>query len=424
MEYHTEKPDAYAVLKIKEFRLFLSARFVITVAVQMQSIIVGWQIYEMTKDPLSLGLIGLSEAIPFIFMAFFSGHIADTSNRRSIILSSLFVYMLCAVTLLLFTTHLDFILNHFHTLPIFIIIAITGFARAFIYPAQTAFMAQLVPRTLYTNSSTWNSTTWHIAAVTGPAIGGLIYGFLGITWAYSLVVGLVGLGFVLFLFIQSKVMPVKEVQETIGQSIRTGVQFVFQNQVVLGALSLDMFAVLFGGAVAMLPVFAAEVLRVGPQGLGFLRAAPAAGAVLMALYLAYHPPLKNTGKKLFISVAGFGLSMILFALSKNFYLSLFLLALSGMFDNISVIVRHTILQLYTPDHMRGRVASVNSVFIGSSNEIGSFESGLAAKLMGLIPSVIFGGGMTLLITGVTARLSPVLRKMHLSDQVKNSEDVL
>jgi len=424
MGTQSEKSDAYAVLKIKEFRLFLSARFVITVAVQMQSIIVGWQIYEMTKDPFSLGLIGLSEAIPFIIMAFFSGHIADTFNRRSIILSSLFVYMLCAVTLLLFTTHLDFILTHFHTLPIFIIIAITGFARAFIYPAQTAFMAQLVPRVLYTNSSTWNSTTWHIAAVTGPAIGGLIYGFLGITWAYSLVVGLVGLGFVLFLFIQSKVMPVKEAQETIGQSIRTGVQFVFQNQVVLGALSLDMFAVLFGGAVAMLPVFAAEVLRVGPQGLGFLRAAPAAGAVLMALYLAYHPPLKNTGKKLFISVAGFGLSMILFALSKNFYLSLFLLALSGMFDNISVIVRHTILQLYTPDHMRGRVASVNSVFIGSSNEIGSFESGLAAKLMGLIPSVIFGGGMTLLITGITARLSPVLRKMQLLDQVKNGEDVL
>lgn len=424
MEYHSEKPDAYAVLKIMEFRLFLSARFVITVAVQMQSIIVGWQIYEMTKDPLSLGLIGLSEAIPFIVMAFFSGHIADTFNRRSIILSSLFVYFLCAVTLLFFTTHLNFILTHFHTLPIFIIIAITGFARAFIYPAQTAFMAQLVPRSLYTNSSTWNSTTWHIAAVTGPAIGGLIYGFLGITWAYSLVVGFVGYGFVLFLFIQSKVMPAKEAQETIGQSIRTGVQFVFQNQVVLGALSLDMFAVLFGGAVAMLPVFAAEVLRVGPQGLGFLRAAPAAGAVLMALYLAYHPPLKNTGKKLFISVAGFGFSMILFALSKNFYLSLFLLALSGMFDNISVIVRHTILQLYTPDHMRGRVASVNSVFIGSSNEIGSFESGLAAKLMGLIPSVIFGGGMTLLITGITARLSPVLRKMHLSDQVKNGENVL
>ncbi len=417
MEITPNKPDAYAVLKIKEFRLFLTARFVITVAVQMQSIIVGWQIYEMTKDPLSLGLIGLSEAIPFIIMAFFSGHIADTFNRRTIILSSLFVYFLCAVLLLLFTVHLNFILADFHILPIFIVIAVTGFARAFIYPAQTAFMAQLVPRALYTNSSTWNSTTWHIAAVTGPAIGGLIYGFLGITWAYRLVVMLVGLGFILFLFIQSKAMPLKETKESIVQSIRSGVQFVFQNQVLLGALSLDMFAVLFGGAVAMLPVFAAEVLLVGPQGLGFLRAAPAAGAVIMALYLAYHPPLKNTGTKLFISVAGFGMSMILFALSKNYYLSLGLLALSGMFDNISVIVRHTILQLYTPDHMRGRVASVNSVFIGSSNEIGSFESGLAAKLMGLIPSVIFGGGMTLLITGITARLSPQLRKMNLGDKV-------
>jgi len=417
MEITPNKPDAYAVLKIKEFRLFLTARFVITVAVQMQSIIVGWQIYEMTKDPLSLGLIGLSEAIPFIVMAFFSGHIADTFNRRTIILSSLFVYFLCAVLLLLFTVHLKFILTDFHIVPIFIVIAVTGFARAFIYPAQTAFMAQLVPRALYTNSSTWNSTTWHIAAVTGPAIGGLIYGFLGITWAYRLVVILVGLGFVLFLFIRSKAMPIKETQESIVQSIRSGVQFVFQNQILLGALSLDMFAVLFGGAVAMLPVFAAEVLFVGPQGLGFLRAAPAAGAVIMALYLAYHPPLKNTGTKLFISVAGFGMSMILFALSKNYYLSLGLLALSGMFDNISVIVRHTILQLYTPDHMRGRVASVNSVFIGSSNEIGSFESGLAAKLMGLIPSVIFGGGMTLLITGITARLSPQLRKMNLGDKV-------
>jgi MFS family permease len=417
MEITPNKPDAYAVLKIKEFRLFLTARFVITVAVQMQSIIVGWQIYEMTKDPLSLGLIGLSEAIPFIVMAFFSGHIADTFNRRTIILSSLFVYFLCAVLLLLFTVHLNFILADFHILPIFIVIAVTGFARAFIYPAQTAFMAQLVPRALYTNSSTWNSTTWHIAAVTGPAIGGLIYGFLGITWAYRLVVILVGLGFVLFLFIRSKAMPIKETQESIVQSIHSGVQFVFQNQILLGALSLDMFAVLFGGAVAMLPVFAAEVLFVGPQGLGFLRAAPAAGAVIMALYLAYHPPLKNTGTKLFISVAGFGMSMILFALSKNYYLSLGLLALSGMFDNISVIVRHTILQLYTPDHMRGRVASVNSVFIGSSNEIGSFESGLAAKLMGLIPSVIFGGGMTLLITGITARLSPQLRKMNLGDKV-------
>jgi MFS family permease len=316
-----------------------------------------------------------------------------------------------------FTTKLSSILNLYGTLPIYLIIAITGASRSFLYPAQTAFMAQLVPKELYTNSSTWNSTTWHIAAVLGPAIGGLIYGFMGISNAYLIVVVFVAIGFLLFLNITAKRLPIQKTKETIFQSISVGIKFVFKNQIFLGALSLDMFAVLFGGAVAMLPVFAAEVLYVGPQGLGFLRAAPAVGAVLMSIYLAYHPPLKNTGKKLFISVAGFGISIILFAISKNFYLSILLLALGGMFDNISVIVRHTILQLYTPDHMRGRVAAVNSIFIGSSNEIGSFESGVAAKFLGLIPSVIFGGSMTLLITGFTAKFSPILRKLNLSDKI-------
>jgi MFS family permease len=417
MELPKTKHDAYAVLKIKEFRLYLLARFVITVAIQMQSIIVGWQVYEMTKDPLSLGLIGLSEAIPFLFMAFFSGHIADTFNRRSIILLSVFLYVICALSLLLFTTNLSFVLLNYSTTPIYIVIALTGFTRAFIYPAQTAFMAQLVPRKLYTNSSTWNSTIWHIAAITGPAVGGLIYGFVGITQAYMVVVTFVVLGFLFFLTIKPKLLPIKEKKESVLQSIQSGIHFVFKNQILLGALSLDMFAVLFGGAVAMLPVFADTILHVGPQGLGFLRAAPAFGAVIMAMYLAYYPPVHNTGKKLFISVAGFGLSIIFFAFSKNFYLSLALLAVGGMFDNISVIIRHTILQLYTPDNMRGRVAAVNSIFIGSSNEIGSFESGVAAKLMGLIPSVIFGGSMTLLITGITAKFAPKLRAMNLGDKM-------
>jgi len=417
MKLSKNKHDAYAVLKIKDFRLLLLSRFVITFAIQMQSIVVGWQIYEMTKDPLSLGLIGLSEAIPFLALAFFSGHVADTFNRRKIILLSLFVYFISAFVLMFFTTKLSSILVLYGTLPIYLIIAITGASRAFLYPAQTAFMAQLVPRELYANSSTWNSTTWHIAAVLGPAMGGLIYGFMGITNAYLIVVVFVAIGFLLFLNISPKYLPVKETKETILQSISVGIKFVFRNQIFLGALSLDMFAVLFGGAVAMLPVFAAEVLFVGPQGLGFLRAAPAVGAVLMSIYLAYYPPFKNTGKKLFISVAGFGISIILFAISKNFYISLMLLALGGMFDNISVIIRHTILQLYTPDHMRGRVAAVNSIFIGSSNEIGSFESGVAARFLGLIPSVIFGGSMTLLITGFTAKFSPILRKLNLSDKI-------
>lgn len=421
MDVPSTKHDAYAVLKFKEFRLFLLARFATTIAIQMQSVIVGWQVYEMTKDPFSLGLIGLSEAIPFLGMAIFSGHLADIINRRKIILLSMSIYIACATLLLMFTYKLSFALTLYGTTPIYLVMALIGFARSFLYPAQTAFMAQLVPRELYTNSSTWNSTTWHIAAVTGPALGGLIYGFFGIIPAYLTVIIFVIAGFFFFFNIKRKFMPPKEIAESLIQSLSAGIRFVFKNQVLLGAFSMDMFAVLFGGAVAMLPVFAAEVLHVGPQGLGFLRTAPAGGAVIMAIFLAYHPPFRNSGKKLFISVAGFGLCIILFAISRNFYLSLFLLAISGMFDNISVIIRHTIMQLFTPDNMRGRVAAVNSIFVGSSNEIGSFESGLAARIMGLIPSVIFGGSMTLLVTGITAKIAPVLRKMNLREKMKEAD---
>jgi MFS family permease len=301
----------------------------------------------------------------------------------------------------------------FGILPIYIVVAISGIARAFIYPSTIALMAQMVPRELYANSSTWNSTTWHIAAITGPAIGGLVYGFFGVKIAYISVIFFMLISILLLSIVKKYIPPPVEEKESLYQRLSSGIKFVFKNQVLFGTMSLDMFAVLFGGAIAMLPVFAAEVLNVGPQGLGFLRSAPMAGAVIMSLIIAYRPPLANAGRYLFIGVTGFGLSIILFALSKNFYLSLGLLMLSGMFDNISVIIRATTMQLLTPDEMRGRVASVNSIFIGSSNEIGSFESGVAAKLLGLIPSVIFGGGMTLLIVGLTAKFAPLLRRLNL-----------
>jgi MFS family permease len=413
-----ERHDPYGALRIKEFRFFIFARFISTIAIQMQSLIVGWQVYEMTKDAFSLGLIGLSEAIPYLSIALFAGHFADIINRKKIILFTMSLYLICAVTLFSFTCNLHNVLVLFGTLPIYIVISITGLARAMLYPSQIALMAQIVPRELYPNSATWNSTIWHIAAIAGPALGGLIYGFFGITIAYLSVVVLIIIGLFLFFGIKSKPIPPKEKEETLIQSLKTGISFVFKNQIILGALSLDMLAVLFGGAVAMLPVFAAEVLHVGPQGLGFLRAAPMCGAVIMSFIMAYHPPVKKAGKKLLSCVAGFGLCIILFAISKNFYLSIALLAMSGMFDNVSVIIRQTIIQLYTPDNMRGRVASVNSIFIGSSNEIGSFESGLAAKIMGLIPSVIFGGSMTLIVTGVTAKVAPILRKMNLMDKIE------
>lgn len=409
----TEKHDAYAVLKVRDFRLFISFRFFMTIAIQMQSIVVGWQVYQLTKDPLSLGLIGLAEAIPFIAVALFAGHVADRYNRKKIILWFDLVFLLGTCGLLLFTYFSSGMIRTIGILPIYIVVAISGIARAFIYPSTIAIMAQMVPRELYANSSTWNSTTWHIAAITGPAIGGLVYGFFGVKIAYLSVISFMLVSILLLSIVKKYITPPVEESESLFQRLSSGIKFVFKNQILFGTMSLDMFAVLFGGAVAMLPIFAAEVLNVGPQGLGLLRSAPMAGAVIMSLIIAHRPPMAKAGRYLLIGVAGFGLSIILFALSKNFYLSMGLLMLSGMFDNISVIIRATTMQLITPDEMRGRVASVNSIFIGSSNEIGSFESGVAAKLMGLIPSVIFGGGMTLLIVAITAKWAPKLRRLNL-----------
>ena len=373
----------------------------------------GWQVYDLTHDPFSLGLIGLSEAIPFLAVALFAGHVADLFNRKSIIAITASVYVVCAIILLYMSYIMGDLYKTSGVLPLYLVISITGLARAFFYPAQSAYMAQIVPRNLYANSSTWNSTVWHIAAVSGPAAGGLIYGFAGIHAAFICVVVFSALSLLFFFSSKSVPLPIRAAKEGIFTSLSTGIKFVFNNQILLGALALDMFGVLFGGAVALLPVFASEILHTGPQGLGFLRAAPAFGAVLMALILAYHPPVHRSGVKLLWAVGGFGACIIFFALSGNFFLSLVLLALSGMFDNVSVIIRGTILQMYTPDEMRGRVASVNSLFIGSSNELGSFESGLAARIMGLIPSVVFGGGMTVMIVLATARFAPKLRRMEI-----------
>ncbi len=405
--------DAYAVWRISSFRRFITGRFFLTFAIQMQSVIVGWQVYDLTHDAFSLGLIGLSEAIPFLIVALFAGHVADLFNRKLIISITATIYVLSAFVLLYMSYIMPTVYLTSGVLPLYIVIAITGLARAFFYPAQTAYLAQIVPRTLYANSSTWNSTIWHIAAVSGPAAGGLMYGFAGIHAAFLLVVFFSAISLIFFFTSKSIALPVKLIKEGIFTSLSTGIKFVFNNQVLLGALALDMFGVLFGGAVALLPVFASDILHTGPQGLGFLRAAPALGAVLMAMILAYYPPIHRSGIKLLWAVGAFGACIIFFALSGNFWLSLGLLALSGMFDNVSVIIRGTILQMYTPDEMRGRVASVNSLFVGSSNELGSFESGLAAKLMGLVPSVVFGGAMTVSIVLATARFAPKLRKMEI-----------
>jgi hypothetical protein len=372
--------------------------------------------YDLTNNVLWLGFIGLVEVIPQVSISLFAGHYIDIWNRHKIINFTTILLIVGSLLLLMYSTNSGYFYEKYGIFPVFITVFLTGLSRGVLGPAQVAFMGQLVPRNLYANAATWNSANWQLAAVTGPAVGGLVYGFAGIVQAYSLVVALFTFSFFLIMLIKCDKHQVAHTGEGVFDRIKSGVRFVFLTPELLGAFALDMFAVLFGGAVAMLPVFASDILSVGPQGLGLLRACPAIGAAIMAFVLMFRPPMKETGKVLFLAVTGFGLSIIGFALSRSFILSGMLLVLSGAFDNISVVIRGTILQLFTPDEMKGRVASVNSIFIGSSNELGAFESGVAAKFMGLIPSVIFGGCMTLAVVFTTARLNKPLRILSLRNR--------
>jgi MFS family permease len=409
--------DAFAVLRVTNFRLYLFYRFFMTMAALMQSVIVGWQIYDLTHNVLWLGFIGLVEVIPQVTISLFAGHFSDIWNRHKIIKYSSLLLILGAVILLIYSVDAAYFSTRFGIYPLFISIFLTGLSRGILSPAQVALVGQLVPRNLYANAAVWNSANWQLAAVLGPATGGIVYGFLGIVPAYSLVLTLYSISFLLMLLIEIGKHEVAESDEGVFTRIRSGIDFVFQTPELLGAFALDMFAVLFGGAVALLPVFASDVLLIGPEGLGMLRACPAIGAIIMAVVLMFRPPVKDTGKVLFTVVVGFGLCMIGFAFSKSFMLSGILLILSGAFDNVSVVIRGTILQLFTPDHMRGRVASVNSIFIGSSNELGAFESGVAAKIMGLVPSVVFGGCMTLAVVFTTIKLNKPLRRLSLENKI-------
>ncbi len=407
--------EAFEVMHNRNFRLFLMFRFFMTSAILMQSVVVGWLLYNITKDVLSLGMIGLTEVIPQVSIALFAGHFVDIWDRKKIIFYTTFLLLFGSIILLVYSLPAYDFHRMFGVVPIFVTIFLTGLTRGILMPANTALLGQLVPRKLLTGAATWNSTVWQVGAVTGPAIGGLVYGFFGVIPALSLVLFFYLLCTVLLLFIKSpgKIVVLPGSTEGIFARMREGIHYVFKNQILLGAFTLDMFAVLFGGAVAMLPVFASDVLKVGPEGLGILRACPAIGAIMMSVVLTFYPPVKRSGRLLLFSIVGFGLSMIVFALSKNFYLSAFVLFLSGVFDDVSVVIRASILQLFTSDEMKGRVAAVNSIFIGSSNELGAFESGVTARLMGLIPSVVFGGVMTLLVVTFAAVKSPTLRKLNL-----------
>jgi MFS family permease len=402
--------DPYAALRISNFRWFVASLMAMTVATQIQAVVVAWQIYDLTHDPLSLGLIGLAEAVPFIGVALFAGHVADRVSRHRISLVSLAALFVCSVALLALTLSPGVIAAE-RVWPFYVIIFVSGVARSFLQPARSALGAELVPRQLYPNAVTWRSSTWQFATVLGPAIGGLIYGFGSATAAYGADAGIMAVSVLALAVIRQAPKLSVTPGESFLESLTTGVRFVRGQPVIVGALSLDLFSVLFGGAVALLPVFAAEILHVGPQGLGVLRAAPAVGAVLMSVLLAHLPPLRRTGHILLVSVALFGVSIIGFGLSRNFLLSIALLAASGMADTVSVVIRSTLLQVLTPDHLLGRVSSVNAIFIGSSNEIGAFESGTAARLLGTIPAVVLGGLATLVVVAVTAVKVPALRRL-------------
>ncbi len=406
--------DPYAALRIPRFARYVVTLFTLTLGIQIQGTVVGWQVYDLTKDPLALGMIGLAEALPAIGFSLYAGHVADRHDRRRVALMALWVLVGCSMALWLLAGARPLgaeMLTRTRLTAIYGVIVVSGVARAFLQPARQALSAELVPRSLYANAITWRSGSWQLASVIGPALGGLLYAVGGTRLAYGVDASFVVLATMLLISISHR-SPDRGVQEeSVLASVSGGLRFVFHEPVLLGALTLDLFSVFFGGAVALLPIFAAEILHVGPTGLGLLRAAPAVGAVVMGVLLARRRDWEHTGRVLFFAVAGFGICMVFFSLSTSFALSAALLVASGMFDMVSVVVRSTLLQTRTPEGMLGRVSSVNQIFVGSSNEIGMFESGVTARWWGPVGSVLVGGLATLGVVGVIAWAVPSLRRL-------------
>ncbi len=396
-------------LRNRQFAKLLGYRCMLVMSYQILMVVVGWHLYQITHDTLSLGLVGLAEIIPYFATALFAGYAVDHYSKRNFaVLSGLIMLVSAAILANIAQQPMA------TQMPLWIYscVVLVGFGRAFIAPSYSAMFAAILPRNQFAEASSLGSSAFQIGLVLGPAVGGLLVGYLSIDAAYW-VAGGFGLAAALTLLSLPIIMPHNQLKPEIFKGIAAGLGFVFRHQIVLSALALDMLAVLFGGAIAMLPAFIHDIYLQGPESLGILRASPAMGAILTSLYLAHRPIREHAGKRLLWAVAGFGACMIAFALSKNFWLAAAILMLSGMLDGISVVLRSTIIQLATPDHMRGRVASINGLFIGSSNELGAFESGVAARLLGLVPSVIFGGAMTLLVVAYTAIKAPKLRQLNL-----------
>jgi MFS family permease len=419
-----KKNDPYAALRFREFNIFLFMRFAMVFAWSMQFVIIEWEVYSLTKNPLSLGIIGLMEIIPAISMALFAGHIVDQKEKKGLLLKCIIGFSI--VSLGLFLVTLPFIKSKLGLSTIlysvYVLVFLGGIVRSFIGPTIFSLLSLIVPKKIYPNASTWSSSVWQMGSMFGPAIAGFSIGIIGVHWSMCLVFLFSIIAIISLSQISEKPILNPKIGEPVFDSLKEGVKFVFKNKTILGAISLDMFAVLFGGAMALLPIFAQDILKVGSEGFGVLRAAPAVGAVITMVFSAYISLNKKAGIKLLTAIFIFGLCIIVFGLSKLFWVSVFALFLSGIADGVSVVIRNTILQLHTPDHMRGRVASVNSIFVGSSNELGAFESGITAKLMGTVTAVVFGGTLTLVTVITTALVLPSFRKLDLKKDVDALEN--
>ena len=418
-----EKLDPYAALRFKEFNFFLVIRFILVFGWSMQFIIVEWEVYSLTKDPLSLGLIGLVEVIPAISTALFAGHIVDQREKKMLFVQCITAFLLVAIGYYFITS--PYVYENYEKseilIGIYILVFTGGFVRAFIGPTIFSLVALIVPKRVYPNAATWSSSTWQLAVVLGPAFAGFSIAWIGVHNSMGIVLGAIIIGLFLIGFIKKKPILNPKIGEPIFQSLKAGLNFVYKTKSILVALTLDMVAVLFGGAIALLPIYAQDILNVGSEGFGILRAAPAVGSVLMMVASAHIPLTRNAGKKLLFAIFCFGISIIVFGVSDIFWLSVFALFMYGLTDGVSMIIRQTILQLKTPDEYRGRVASVNSIFVGSSNELGAFESGATAKLMGTVPAVVFGGLMTILTVGFTAIKFPTFRKLDLTKDMNENK---
>ncbi|WP_445630819.1 MFS transporter [Nostoc sp. DSM 114167] len=410
--FEVAQHDPFAAFKFRDYRLFTIGRLVLFVGSQMQTVAIGWELYERTNSAIALGGVGLAQVLPMIILTLIAGDVADRRDRKVTMLLSVMLLALCSLALgvLSYTQGAIFL--------IYACLVLTGVARAFLKPASDALMWQLIPVSAFTNAATWNSSSFQLAAVIGPALGGFGIALFGSATGVYVVAAIAALAcFILTLAIEQQKV-IRATEPISFKALAAGAKFVWQNQLILAAITLDMFAVLLGGAIALLPIFAKDILHVGPVELGYLQAAHSIGALTMAIALAYLPPLRKAGPALLWSVVGFGVVTIIFGLSRSFWLSMLMLILGGALDSISVVIRHTLVQIRTPDHLRGRVAAINSVFISASNELGGFESGLTAALFGPVISVVGGGIGTIVVVIATAMIWPGIRKLGALQEYK------